>query len=106
MSIVQKVTLNDFWHWLVQDPDSSYYKAFSYHGAGALFSYFENLSEEMEEPISYDPIAWCVEFSEYATLHKFNEDYNSDVKFESWDEVAENTTVIKFGNGSAVVGEF
>lgn len=79
---------------------------FSYDGAMALMEYLEQLSEDIGENIEYDPIAFCCDFAEYSSLKEFNEEYNSADPFDSWDEVAENTTVIEFGNGAAIVQEF
>lgn len=56
--------------------------------------------------MEFDPIAWCVEFTQYDSLSEFNADYNSANPFDSWEQVAENITVIELDNGGAIVGEF
>lgn len=81
---------------------------FSYDGKIALFNYLEQLSEDIGEPIELDVIALCCDYSEYKSLEDFNKEfvhYEED-SYSSWDEVAENTTVIEFGNGSAIVQAF
>ena len=75
---------------------------FSYDGAKALMDYFEQLSDEIGGNIEYDPIGFCCEFSEYGDLDDFNNCYDSDNPFESWEEVAENTIVIEFNSGVIV----
>lgn len=91
-----------FWDWL-QNSDS-YKNNFSVQGAKALQAYIDETSEGYAA--EFDPIAWCVEFTEYNNLKEFNTDYNSANPFDNWDEVAENTTVIELGDGGAIVGEF
>ena len=104
MAIVDTITnVNKLYHDL-QDT-SNYKDNFSYAGAEALFIHLDDLSDETGENLEYDPIAWCCEFSEYDSLQEFNEQYNSADPFESWDEVAENTTVLKLISG-AVVADF
>jgi hypothetical protein len=108
MSIVETIT-NDyhFWDWLKQS--DSYKDNFSLEGAKAVQQYFEELSDSTGENIEFDPIAWCVEFSEYDSFEEFNKDYSGDAEltpFKDWDELSEHTTVIELSNGGAVVGEF
>lgn len=104
--ILQQVNSSDFWSWLNHDKDSSYYRYFSYEAAKALFDYLEEASDngEQEAADNYDPVAWCVEFSEYNSLADFNKIY--DKPFKSWSAVSEETIVIELDNGGAVVGEF
>ena len=63
MTIFQEVNKGDFYQWLKQS--SGYQNNFSYEGAAALFDYYDQLSDEIDEPIEFDPIAWCCDFSEY-----------------------------------------
>lgn len=79
---------------------------FSYEGRKALFEYLEQLSEDMGEPIELDVIALCCDYSEYSSLKEFNAEYNTANPFDTWEEVAENTTVIEFGDGAAIVQAF
>lgn len=102
MALIKHIHSSELYH----DLKSMGRDNFSYDGANALQEYLEQLSEDMGENIEYDPIALCCEYSEYSSLEEFNEAYNSSSPFDSWDEVAENTTVIRFGQGAAIVGEF
>ena len=74
--ITTDVTFSMFWDWL-QSSDS-YKDNFSYDGAKALFDYLETMSDETGEDIDYDPIAWCVEFSEYASALEASQEYDYD----------------------------
>lgn len=75
---------------------------FSYGGAEAIMQWLEELAEDCGIPMEYDPIAYCVEFSEYKDLENFNDYYDPSNPFDSWDEVSENTTVIAFEGGYIV----
>lgn len=107
--IYREVTASDFVQWLNQDKDSSYHEYFSYEAAHALFDYLEQLSEEIEN-IEFDPIAWCVEYSEYDNVDDFNDNYfgkeykkGSEYTLET---LQDNTTVIECDNGHIVVRDF
>ncbi len=81
-------------------PDS-----FSRAGLVALFDYLEQYEEECGSELELDVIAFCCEFTEYESLEEFNETYNTREIFETWDEVAENTTVIMVDAIRAITGE-
>jgi hypothetical protein len=56
--------------------------SFTYAGALALCEYLDELSESTGEPIEFDPIAWCCEYSEWGTLRAWWSDwvgYDKDV---------------------------
>ena len=44
---------------------------FSYEGLGALFEYFEELEEGLDEEFELDVIAICCDFAEYKDLEEF-----------------------------------
>lgn len=46
--------------------------SFTYSGALALCEYLDELSED--RPIEFDPIGWCCEFSEHASLIEWAKD--------------------------------
>ena len=50
--------------------------SFTYSGALALCEYLDELSED--RPIEFDPIAWCCEFSEHASLWDWVMDYGGE----------------------------
>lgn len=63
---------------LAQFRDGSH---FSYEGARALVEYLEELEDECEEEIEFDPIAFCCEYAEYPSIVDWAEDY-----FANWHE--------------------
>ena len=77
---------------------------FCYAARQALFEYLESLAEDTGEPVELDVIALCCDFSEYSDLAEFNAE--RDAEYESWDDVADETTVILFGIDSAIVQAF
>ena len=93
---------------------------FSYSGLGALFEYLEELSDDIGEDIEVDVIAICCDFTEYASLLDFNQEYygyDSDRFMTDIDELRDHTQVIEFygfnsktlktnAEPSIIVGEF
>lgn len=131
MSIVNTITDEyAFWDWLNGDKDSSYYHYFSLEGAKAIQAYMDEYSEDTETgTIEFDPIAWCVEFSEYPSAWDAMEDYRPEdmptIEKEGIDLVElcelqeqaalewleDRTIVIKFDNGTVdgrgiIISEF
>jgi len=96
-------------HKLYEDLQSMGRTNFSYSGAEALMEYLENLSEEMEEDIAYDPIAFCCEYSEYDFDDGGEENLFSEYGHlmagdmadinDLVEELRDHTTVIEFDNG-------
>lgn len=83
MSIIETITdSSHFYHWLQQS--GSYKDNFSYDGANAVQEYFDNLSDDMSEPVEFDPIAWCVEFTEYDSVGEAYLEH-----FGNYDDVAD-----------------
>ena len=66
---------------------------FTYWGRLALFEYFEQLEEDLGEEIDFDPIAICVEYTQYENLAELNEVYDKD--FKDLEEVGDYTQVIE-----------
>ena len=52
-----------------------YRNNFTYGGKRALFDYLEELEDDGETTIELDPVAFCCEFTEYASFAEFQEDY-------------------------------
>lgn len=110
MSLIDTISeQSHFWHWL-QSGSGSYKDNFSYEGAVALQNYFEELSNDTGTDIEFDPVAWCVEFSEYDSLDDFNTQYWGNDKKNgnrfTLDQLQDETTVIELDNGGIIVGEF
>jgi len=49
-----------------------------YDGLHALFDYYEQLAEDMGEPIQLDIIAWCCEWSHYDDIIDAASEYDHD----------------------------
>lgn len=128
MSIVNTITDTYAFAKWIRDSDT-YKNNFSWTGAQALQAYLEELSESMGENIEFDPIAWCVEFSEYPSAWDAMEQYQPEdmptidkegidlVELGELQEQAAlewleyHTTVIEFDNGTLdshgiIIGEF
>ena len=74
---------------------------FSLDGLDALFDYITELEEDQGEPFIFDVVAVCCEYAQYNTLADYNSDYGTE--HESWDDVADETTVIKITEDSAII---
>lgn len=82
----------------------SYQNNFMYEGANALQEYFEEYSEDTGMNIEFDPIAWCVEFSEYESFEDFKKE-SGYFDIEDLDDLRDSTTVIEF-DGGIIVQDF
>lgn len=76
---------------------------FTYDGAKALMTYLEEAAEDGGEPIEYDPIAYCCEYTEYENLAALQTDY-PDIK--DMDDLVSNTTVIPVSGDSFIIQQF
>ena len=74
---------------------------FSLDGLDALFDYITELEEDLSEQIKFDVVGLCCDYSQYNTLAAYNSDY--DTEHESWDDVADETTVIKITDEAAII---
>jgi len=73
---------------------------FSYEGANALFDYLEDLENDTETKIDFDPIAFRCDFTEYENLKEIKEHYQ-DIK--NIDDLKNNTTVIQVPNTKKII---
>lgn len=74
---------------------------FTYEGRKALYHYFDDIGE----PVEFDVIALCCEFSEYKNIKEFNHQQYSN--FKNWDDVSDVTTVIQIpGSKAAIVQNY
>ena len=69
-------------------------------GYSSLYEYFE----EYDEGIEFDPIAFCVEFTEYESLNEFYGDY--DQRLDTYYDLNEYTTVIPIDDYSFIIANF
>ena len=96
----QSVTRFDFVDWF--RGSDTYKNNFSYNGLNSLFDYFEQLEEEMENEIDFDPIAICCEFSEYENLNEIKENYSS-VEINNIDDLRYHTNVIEIDDSDKLI---
>ena len=73
---------------------------FTDEGLRSLYEYFE----EYDEGIEFDPIAFCVEFTEYESLNEFYGDY--DQRLDTYYDLNEYTTVIPIDDYSFIIANF
>ena len=64
---------------------------FTYHAYDALFDYYHELSDEIGEPIEFDVVAICCEWTEYDSLQELGEAYGLDVPEDMSELVARGT---------------
>lgn len=100
--ITQEVTAHNFIDWMRNS--GSYKEHFSYEGAHALFDYLSDYSDETGENMDFDPVAWCVEFTEFANLKDVQSNYD-DIK--SLEDLEDNTAVIPVeGTERLIIADF
>ena len=97
--------------------NSSYGNCFTLEAAKAVQAWYEELSEDTGKDISFDPITWCVEWTEFDSLPEaYREQYGDDSDLpdeqrrtnadEQLEWFENNTQVIKLDNGHVIIGEF
>jgi len=64
---------------------------FSYEALKELFEYYDNLAEDTGEPIQFDMVAICCEWSEYDSRKELEKAYDMPLK-----ELHDNTIVLTF----------
>jgi len=99
MAIIRIMSVDDVVTELMQDENAGW----TYEGAKALAEYIDSYASMENETYELDRVALRCEFTEYESLEDFNADYGDH---DSWDDVAEKTTVIEFGTGSAIVRQY
>jgi len=98
--IYNEINEHEFANWIANS--ESYKNNFSWEGANALQEYLEDMSNDIGENISFDPVAWCCEFSEYKD---FNDWSQNGIDIKDLDELKDSTTVIEF-DGGIIVQDF
>jgi len=79
---------------------------FTYDGTKALFNYLEQLEEDCDMEIEFDPIAFCCEYNEYDNLKECLKEYDN-LKIETIDDLRDYTTVIEVeGSDSIIIQAF
>lgn len=116
MAIIKTITWDyEFAEWVKHS--DSYSNNFTFEGAKALQAYLDELSDDLGENIEFDPIAWCVEYSEYKDVDEafieHHGEYDSDTPEYQGNRTVEqrlewfrdNTEVIEF-DGGIIVRDF
>jgi len=113
MAIKQTITDDyHFWTWLKNS--DSYGNNFTLEGAKALQAYLDNLSDELEDDIEFDPIAWCVEYTEFANVQEAYDQHYGDAsdlpeeqrrttKEQQLEWFQDNTTVIEVEDSEKII---
>ena len=98
-----KKTINfyEFSRWFEEHRPNNFSRA----GLQSLFDYFENFEEDTGESIEFDPIAICVEYTEYEDLKEFHQNYDEE-DYPTIDELYDYTQVIPFGTESFIILDF
>ena len=100
--MTNQVTIYDFRNWFMSS--DTYKDNFSYKGFEALFNYLEEYEESTDTPIEFDPIALCVEYTEYDNLEDLQANYND---IESMEDLEDHTTVIRIdGTDRFIIQDF
>ena len=81
---------------------SAYSENFSYSGLTALYNYFEELEDELNESIEFDLIAIAGEYSEL-TIEELRANYSIDKDIDVIKYLQENTIVIEIENSDRVI---
>ena len=94
------VNFYDFKHWFEEYRENN----FSTGGLRALFDYFEEYEEETGIAIEFDPIAICVEYTEYENLEDFHSNYDNEIT--TLEELGEYTQVIDIDGASFIILDY
>ena len=92
--MIQTMSKSDFRDWFANSSERK--EQFSYEALGALFDYLEEYEESTGEKVEFDPIALCVEYTEYKDLEEVQGNYD-DIK--DMDDLRDHTQVIEFPGG-------
>lgn len=87
--MINTLSKYDFQDWFAKSDSRK--DQFSYEALGALFDYLEEYEAETGTQMEFDPIALCVEFTEYENLEELQDNYND---IESMEDLEDHTTVI------------
>lgn len=79
---------------------------FSYDGRVALFEYLEAYEQDCEIELDFDPVALRCDFTEYANIEAFWQDYNS-VEYQVMSDIESATLVIYIpGSDAFIIQQF
>jgi len=92
--------------WTFQDDMKS---NFSFKGSESLFNYLNELEDDCDKIVNYDPIAFRCEYNEYESFKEFKEDYSEyckDHNIKKIDDISDHTQLIKIDNDSFIIQSF
>mgnify|MGYP003131331491 CR=1 FL=1 len=99
MAITDTITLAMFRDYFYRS--EQYKHNFSYEGLESLYNYLWEYSENTEEDIEMDIVAFSCEFSEFYSIEEFQEDYGEEYK--TIEDIEEQTTVIKIEDKTSFI---
>tara|TARA_R110000744_G_scaffold194061_2_gene312841 strand:- start:542 stop:835 length:294 start_codon:yes stop_codon:yes gene_type:complete len=76
---------------------------FSYDGLEALFNYLEEIEQDCDTFIEYDPIAFCCEYMEWEDFAEFQGQYPD---IENKEEIQEQAQFIDIDGESFITNQF
>ena len=85
--MIKNINFNDFCDGFPE----SYSNNFTYEGKQALFDYLEELENELDESIEFDPVALSCDYTEYSDFKELQGNYWD---IETMEELENLTTVI------------
>jgi len=75
---------------------------FSYKGSKALFNYLEQLEDDCDIKIEFDPIALCCEYNEYDNLKECLTEYDN-LELKTIDDLRDHTQVIEVDGLDSII---
>jgi len=75
---------------------------FSYDGSNALFNYLEQLEEDCDIKIEFDPIAFRCDYDEYDNLKECLKEYDN-LELKTIDDLRDHTQVIEVNNSDKII---
>ena len=75
---------------------------FSYDGSTALFNYLEQLEDDCNMKIEFDPVALRCDYDEYDNLKECLTAYDN-LELKSIEDLNEHTTVIEVDNSDKII---
>ena len=73
---------------------------FSYEGAKALFNYLEDMEQDCDTDVDFDPIAFRCEYSEYDSFEDLQQDYS---EIETMEDLEDKITVIPIPGSEGII---
>ena len=97
----QTINFYEFSRWFEQHRPNNFSRA----GLRELYDYIEEWEDDIGESVEFDPIALCVEYTEYDDIDEFHLNYDKD-KYPTLDDLRDYTQVIKVGLDSFIIQDF